>query len=141
MLIGALTAFAGLLSLPFQASAETITLRNDTNGPVIVQAAIVINGQVRVDKPIVVKAGDATAINLPGTKLITIYNARNPSQIFNKSTVTASKEDGVYSIQADILPGRAKLEPVKPMPKEKPKDRRDMDRRPPDKDKKTPDKK
>jgi hypothetical protein len=113
-------AVAGLFVSPAGLRAETLVIRNDTNIPLVIQTAIVVNNQVKVDRPVVIKAGGNASIALPGNKLISIYNGRNPSQILNKSTIPASKEDGVYSIQADVLPGRVKLEPVKPdTPKEK----------------------
>jgi hypothetical protein len=107
--------------------AETITIRNDTKVPLVIQTAVVINGQVRVDRPVAIKAGGATTITLPGNKLITVYNGRNPSQVLNKSNIPASKEDDTYSIQADILPGRVKLEQVKPDTPTEKKDKHDKE--------------
>ena len=120
-------AVFGLLALPAGLRAETLIIRNDTNIPVVIQTAIVVNNQVKVDRPVVIKAGGNAAIALPGNKLISIYNGRNPSQILNKSTIPASKEDGIYSIQADVLPGRVKLEAVKP---DVPKDKKDKPEKP-----------
>jgi len=117
--------------------AETITIRNDTKVPLVIQTAVVINGQVRVDRPVAIKAGGATTITLPGNKLITVYNGRNPSQVLNKSNIPASKEDGTYSMQADILPGRVKLEQVKPDTPTEKTDKHDKDGKP---DKKKSDK-
>ncbi|MFL5245813.1 MAG: hypothetical protein ACJ8FY_27380 [Gemmataceae bacterium] len=110
--------------------AETITLRNDTKVPLVIQTAVVINGQVRVDRPVAVKSGGVTTITLPGNKLITIYNGRNPSQVLNKTNIQASKEDGAYSMQADILPGRVKLEPIKPDAPAEKKDKPEKDGKP-----------
>lgn len=113
---------AACFLLPAGLRAETLTIRNDTKIPLVIQTAIVVNNQVKVDRPVVIKAGASATVALPGNKLISVYNGRNPSQILNKSTIPASKEDGTYSIQADILPGRVKLEAVKPDP---PPDKKD----------------
>jgi hypothetical protein len=114
---------AACLILPAGLRAETLTIRNDTKIPLVIQTAIVVNNQVKVDRPIVIKSGASATVALPGNKLISVYNGRNPSQILNKSTIPASKEDGTYSIQADVLPGRVKLEAVKPDPAPDKKDK------------------
>jgi hypothetical protein len=123
----AMIAVAGLFALPAGLRAETLVIRNDTNIPVVIQTAIVVNNTVKVDRPVVIKAGGNASISLPGNKLISVYNGRNPSQILNKSTIPASKEDGIYSIQADVLPGRVKLEPVKTDTHKEKKDKPEKD--------------
>jgi hypothetical protein len=98
--------------LPALANAETLTIRNDTSTTLVVQAACVVNGGVRRDRPVPIKAGGSVTINLPGNKLINVYDARLPNRVLHQSTITSSKDDATYAIQADKA-GKMQLEPVK----------------------------
>src|SRR5262249_2256939 len=74
----------GLVSLllaPADLSAETIEIRNDAKTTVVIQAACVVNGNVRREKPVTVRAGAKISIKLSGNKLITVYDASMPNRV------------------------------------------------------------
>ena len=48
----AMIAVAGLFALPAELRAETLVIRNDTNIPIVIQTAIVVNNTVKVDRPV-----------------------------------------------------------------------------------------
>jgi hypothetical protein len=99
---------AGLLTvcivglLPVSARAEAILFRNDTNGPIIVQAACVVRGVLRSGPPYLLKAGDSTPpIVMRGNKLITVYDGQNPNHVVHKDTIPAGPTDQAYDINLD----------------------------------------
>jgi hypothetical protein len=64
--------------LPVTVWAETITIKNTTAGPVVVQPACLVRGQVVPARPIPLKAGDTSpGIVLPGNKIIVIRDTQN----------------------------------------------------------------
>jgi hypothetical protein len=64
--------------LPVTVWAETITIKNTTAGPVLVQPACLVRGQVVPARPIPLKAGDTSpGIVLPGNKIIVIRDTQN----------------------------------------------------------------
>jgi hypothetical protein len=87
---------AGLfvLILPALAAAQNITVKNDLKQPVVVQAACVVNGMLKRDKPHALKPGDSTpSFTLPGDKVIFIFDAQNPNIKLGEVPVKAGKED------------------------------------------------
>src|SRR5438309_11414812 len=63
--------------LPDKAPAETLVFRNECKAPVVVQAASVVRGVLRRDRPYLLNYRDTTPdIVMPGNKLITVYDAK-----------------------------------------------------------------
>jgi hypothetical protein len=109
-----LATLAALALLPAGLRAETLVFRNDTNAPLVIQGACVINGRLRHDQPIAVGPGATARIVLPGNKLITVYHAKLPNRILFQGTIQEGKEDLYFSMQPDPVIGKVKMEQVKP---------------------------
>lgn len=99
--------------LPDLADAEVLAFRNDTGAPIVVQGACFAQGTVQRDRPYRLQPGEACRINLPGNKLITMYNARMPNQVLFKTTIPAGPEDLYFSVRLDPQ-GKVCIERIKP---------------------------
>jgi hypothetical protein len=98
----ALVAVLIAAALPAVASAECLTFRNNTNGPIVVQATCVFKGALRSDRPYVLNPGDSTpGISLPGNKIITVYDARHPNVVLYRGAVAGGPADQAFSIAPD----------------------------------------
>jgi hypothetical protein len=92
--------------LPAAAHAEALIFRNQTNGPIIVQAACVIKGVLRRDRPYLVQPGGATpGVVMPGNKLITIYDGQNPNVVIFKGTIPGGPADALFDVSPDPAGG------------------------------------
>ncbi len=107
----AVLAWAGA---PAAAQAEVLVFRNDTKAPLVVQGACVVDGKVRRDQPMLVQPGGTVKVVLPGAKQITVFDARPPNVPLYQGTVPASTEDQLFSMQADPISGKVKVDRVKP---------------------------
>jgi hypothetical protein len=106
---------AVLASWPIALTAETVTIRNDSQVALVVQCAYVVNGAVKRDKPVVIRAGAAVPIaTLTGAKLITVSPASMPNKVLHQSTIPGSKDDQAYILAPNAAGTRIDLEPVKP---------------------------
>jgi hypothetical protein len=108
-----LAAVALLALLPASLRAETLTFRNDTNAPVVIQGSYVVRGTVRRDTPQLVQPGASARIILPGNKLITVYDARLPSRTLFQDTIQAGTNDQSFSLKEDTAPGKVKMEQLR----------------------------
>jgi len=99
--------------VPAAAHAEALVFRNETNGPIIVQAACVVRGVLRRGRPILLKPGDATpGIIMPGNKLITVYDGLNPNHVVFQGAVPGGPADQLFGVGLDpTTPGAAMLNP------------------------------
>jgi hypothetical protein len=112
---------AGLLAVlavslaPAGARAEALLFRNDTKGPIIVQAACVVRGVLRRDRPYLLKPGDSTpGVTLPGNKVITVYDGLRPNKVIFRGAIPGGLIDQAFTVDPDPT-GGVKLEPL-PMP-------------------------
>jgi hypothetical protein len=106
-----LPAALALCLLPGAASAETLLLRNECNGPVVVQAFGVWRGRVFRDRPYLLQPGDVSpAIMVPGDKVVTVYDAKVPNRILFQGAVPAGRVDLFFGVIPDLLPGRVRLD-------------------------------
>ena len=97
--------------LPTSVRAEAILFRNETNGPIIVQAACVVRGVLRSGPPYLLKAGDSTPpIVMPGNKLITVYDGQNPNHVIRKDTIPSGPTDQAFGVSLDGA-GGVKIDP------------------------------
>jgi hypothetical protein len=111
-----LAVLAVFALLPAGLRAETLVFRNDTNAPLVIQGACVVNGRLRHDQPIAMAPGATARIVLPGNKLITVYHAKLPNRILFQGTIQEGKEDLYFSMQPDPVIGKVKMEQMKPGP-------------------------
>ena len=91
---------------PAGARAEELLFRNETNSPIIVQAACVVRGVLRRDRPYLLKPGDVTpAIVLPGNKLITIYDGLNTNHVIFQGAIPGGLGNQAFSVGVDPTGG------------------------------------
>jgi hypothetical protein len=97
-------ALAAALGSANGAQGGSLSFRNDTSGPVIVQAMSVVQGRVVAGTRHVLQSGATSSdlVTRPGNKLIMIVNARRPTQTLYMDTVpfAAAGVTRFYSIQA-----------------------------------------
>jgi hypothetical protein len=102
--------------LPAAAAAETLTIRNETGAPVVVQAVSIAGRAVLRDKPHLINTGAMTpGISLPGDKIITIYDARVPNRVLFRGAIPAGRVDVLFGVVPDVLPGRVRLQLRRPV--------------------------
>jgi hypothetical protein len=90
--------------LPAAGRAETITIRNETPVPVIVETVSVYRNMLRRERPYVLNPGDATpGITLPGNKIVTVRNARMVTQVLSQQAIPARAEDQYFGIVFDPI--------------------------------------
>src|SRR3954447_414747 len=100
--------------LPASAAAEMVTVRNETRGPLVVQGACVVRGRLMRDRPRLLAPGDATpAIAMPGDKVLTVYEPRNPNRVLYQGVIPAGTDDQTYRLVPDG-PGGLRLEQRRP---------------------------
>ncbi len=95
-----------LSAIPAGAQAEALQFRNDTKSPIIVQAACVVRGVLRRDRPYLLKPGDSTpGIVLPGNKVVTVYDGLHPNKVVFKGAVAGGATDQAFTIDPDPTGG------------------------------------
>jgi hypothetical protein len=104
---------------PAAAPAESLRFRNETAGSLIIQTSYILQNTVRTGPRITLPArgttGDETPpIVLPGNKIITIFDPRNPTRPVYQGTIPAGTEDLSFNIVPDVPVPRVKLEPRRP---------------------------
>jgi hypothetical protein len=101
--------------LPTNASAQTLQFRNESNAPIVVQAVGLFRGRVFRGRPCLLNSGDATpGIDLPGDKLLTIYDAKVPNRVIYQGAIPAGPGPLLYGVVPDVVPGRVRIEPRRP---------------------------
>jgi hypothetical protein len=101
-------AFAAALALlaggNFSAArAGSLSFRNDTDGPVIVQCLSIVNNRVIQGRPHTLQPGDSCSdlIRTPGNKRILVANAKQPKKLFFQDNIIFLGPDQLFSIQDD----------------------------------------
>jgi len=90
---------------------ESLVFQNQTNMPVVIQAACIIQGMLTRDRPHLLKPGDVSPeIRLPGNKMITVYDPRTPNRILFQRAIPASTVNQRYRIIPDLPPPRVTIE-------------------------------
>ncbi len=103
----------GLFSAP--SLAESLTLRNETKGQLVVQSAGVVRGALQRNRPFLLGPGEVSpSIVIPGNKVLSIYDARVPTRVLYQGVIPGSTADQFYGIVADAIPTRVRLEPRRP---------------------------
>jgi hypothetical protein len=96
--------------LPAGARAEALLFRNDTKAVIIVQAACVVRGVLRRDRPYLLKPGDSTpGIVMPGNKVITVYDGLRPNKVVFQGAIPGGPTDQAFIVNPDPA-GGVKLE-------------------------------
>jgi hypothetical protein len=110
-------ALAGLvvLLLPAASEAETIQIKNEAGGPIIVVASCVVRGQKVSVGPYKLDANDSSpGICLPGNKVIQVYDAKAPNRLIFQGAVPGGPNDLQWAIMPDPQRPGFKLDPRKP---------------------------
>jgi hypothetical protein len=103
-----------LVLLPASSSAETIQVKNDAGGPIIVVVSCVVRGQKVSAGPYKLDANDASpGVTLPGNKVITVYDAKAPNRVIFQGAIPGGPNDVQWAIMPDPR-GGFKLDPRKP---------------------------
>jgi hypothetical protein len=90
---------------------ESLIFRNETQMPVVIQAACVVQGTLVRDRPHLLNMGDSSPeIRLPGNKLITVYDPRTPHRILFQGAIPAAPVNRRYHILPDVPAPRVKIE-------------------------------
>jgi hypothetical protein len=91
------------------AEAAVIAFRNETDGPIMVQGISIINRVARRGKLHVLRPGEVAGelILVPGTRLIIIADAKQPTRILCQEIIQFTGTDLFYAIQRDE-PDKAK---------------------------------
>src|SRR5262249_2505070 len=89
---------------PASLRAGTLTFRNDTNAPVVIQGSYVDRDTVRRDTPQLVQPGASVRVVLPGNKLITVYDARLPNRTLFQDTIQGGNADQSFSVKDSSAP-------------------------------------
>lgn len=105
----ALPAVVAIALWPVMADAAVLGFRNETEIPVLVQGISMINRVARRGKLHVLRPGEVSQepILVPGTILIIIADAKQPTRILSQETLQFTGTDLFYAIQPD-LPNRAR---------------------------------
>jgi hypothetical protein len=93
--------------LPAALRAESITIQNTSGVPVVVQASCIVRGQVNRAAPAMLAPNDSTpAIQLPGNKVITIYDAKTPNKVLYQGVIPGGNQDLNLGIVVDPKTGK-----------------------------------
>jgi hypothetical protein len=116
-----LLALLALTFLPAALRAETIIIQNTTPGAIVVQATSIVGKQVNRAAPAMLNPNDATpGIQLPGNKVITIYDAKTPNKVLYQGVVPGGNNDLNLGIVWDPKTGKiVKLEKMAAPEKDK----------------------
>jgi hypothetical protein len=103
-----------LALLPAALHAESITIQNTTAVPIVVQASSIVGKQVNRAAPAMLNPNDGTpGIQLPGNKVITIYDAKTPNKVLYQGVIPAGNQDLNLGIVVDPKTGKfVKLEKI-----------------------------
>jgi hypothetical protein len=107
-----------LALLPAALHAESITIQNTTPVAIVVQASSIVGKQVNRAAPAMLNPTDATpGIQLPGNKVITIYDAKTPNKVLWQGVIPAGNQDLNLGIVVDPKTGKfVKLEKLPAAP-------------------------
>jgi hypothetical protein len=85
------------------ARAETLILCNKTDRVLVVQTGCTVRGVVVPDAAYQLSPGDQTPpITLPGTKAISITDARNPNRVLYQGAIPARADDQFFQILPNL---------------------------------------
>jgi hypothetical protein len=119
-----LPAVLVVILLPAALHAESITIQNTTATPIVVQATSIVGKQINRAAPAMLNPNDASpGIQLPGNKVITIYDAKTPNKVLYQGVIPEGKQDLNLGIVVDPRTGKfvklEKLPPAAPPEKDK----------------------
>src|SRR5437667_11919982 len=97
---GALACLAAL-GVPSLADAAWLGYKNDTNVPVIIQCAIVVNNQPRWGKPHPLFPGEVAwdAVTAPGPRLLGVFDPKQNNRLVYTEPITVGVADIFLSLQ------------------------------------------
>ena len=114
-------ALCGVLGFAGTTSANWVTIKNDTGHAIVVQEAVVVNGQVRRGKPTNVLAGETIREFCPGptVKRIEVYDPQNPNQPVWAGNLNC--KDNVQTFSVELVGGKVTVGQVPNPPPNPPK--------------------
>jgi len=82
------------------ASANWVTIKNDSGMPIVVQETVIVNGQVRRGKPTTLLAGETLREFLPAptVKRVEVYDAQNPNQAKWSGQLNCKDDNQTFSV-------------------------------------------
>jgi hypothetical protein len=87
---------AGPLS---DANAAWITVQNDTKRVIVVQSAIVVNGQVKRGKPVRLLPGEVLKeFHMPPAMALEVYDPQNPNKAMLAAPLTIKNDNQKFSV-------------------------------------------
>src|SRR5687768_9449252 len=98
-----LVILIGLLAPPGRATAGWVTIKNETNQPVVVQETHVVNNQVRRGKPVKLMPGDVLRefqAN-PGTKTIHVLEGGGQKRTLCRGELSWTTGDQAFAVRRD----------------------------------------
>ena len=104
------------LAMPsFANAASWLGYKNDTSSPVIIQTAIIVNNQLRWQKPHSLFPGEVAwdAIPAPGGRIIGVFDPKQNNQLIYKEGVTIGVADIFLSLQM-VVPPTPRGQPAQP---------------------------
>ena len=93
-------------------------MQNTSSVPIVVQASSIVHGQINRAAPALLNPNEATpGIQLPGNKVITIYDAKTPNKVLYQGVISAGVKDVTLDILVDPKTGKfLRLDPQKTAP-------------------------
>jgi hypothetical protein len=113
----ALLGLAALALAPAEASAAWLGFRNDTQFPIVVQGASVVNGNLRRGKPQLLYPGEVfwESIVVPGKKVVEVYDPKQPRRpALHQEGIDCGATDQFFSIQYEAAKPASKGQPATP---------------------------
>lgn len=111
-----LLLFLALAALPSSAQAAGLGFRNDCQVPIIVQGATMVNNMLRRGQPILILPGKTAWDNNvpPGFRILTIYDANQPSRVLCRDRINFSGQDLRFVIRP--VPNSKDKVVIQPLP-------------------------
>ncbi|MCE9564814.1 MAG: hypothetical protein K8U57_22500 [Planctomycetes bacterium] len=99
-LLRTVVALTALFCSTGAASANWITIKNDTGKPIVVQEIVVVNGQVRRGKPTTLLSGETLREFIPGptVKRVEVYDAAAPNQAAWSGNLNCKDDNQMFSV-------------------------------------------
>jgi hypothetical protein len=111
--------FAALALPSFANAASWLGYKNDTASPVVIQSAIIVNNQLRWQKPHSLFPGEVAwdAIAAPGPRIIGVFDPKRNNQLIYQEGVTIGVADIFLSLQMVVPPAPRGQPPQPAQPK------------------------
>lgn len=105
-------ALLGMTAGADAASANWVTIKNDTGRPIVVQETVMVNGQVKRGKATNLLAGETLREFVPGptVKRLEVFEAKNPNQAVWSGSLSCKNENETFAVT--VTGGKVCIEAV-----------------------------